>query len=146
MENTVKIEQVNAGNSKLDAVIKVSKTVELAQNVTFMGLVGELMGVVANIEAMNSRKEEVIDLLASVAAAQDYSEAEIEAIKQMVQLDEATKTQLLDEIVELSEAKKKGGVIEVVGEVVTDTFIPEKKKTVEEEAVAPADPLPVTEE
>ncbi len=142
MENTTKIEQVDANVNKLYAGIKVSKTVEQSTVVSFMGLLGDLAETLKQIDYLKSAVAEKIDLIASIAAVQEYTEEEIAAIEKMVQIDDATKKVFLAEIREKTEAKRKAGSVEVIGEVTKETFI---QKPVEEPA-APVDPKPVTVE
>lgn len=148
MENITKIEQVGEASTKLDAVIKVSKTVEVARNVTFMGLVSELAAIVQQADEMERRKRETIDLLASVAVAQGYSEEEIAIINERIaNVDAEKKASLLSEIQKLAAEKVEQGGVEVVGDIEQGSIVPPKVEAIEEsEPTAPVDPTPVTAE
>lgn len=118
MENIVKIEQIDRPySSKMDATIRISQMVEVAKEVTFLGILNQIAAIIRQQRAFEADKEELIDLCASIATAQTYSQEEITVLDGMVMLDAETKAEILARILTKVDEKVAAGSIEIVGEL-----------------------------
>jgi len=126
------IEQVAhiPADNKLEAIVRVSKIETVSKEGTMMGFLNELKNIVEQQKQLEKMKHDVIHVIASVAVAQDYSDAEIEQIKNAIFLDEKTKKLLLKKIKATADNLKMQKLVKINGKLEKRTFI---EKDVEDE-------------
>lgn len=125
MSEKVTIEQVPyaPANNKLDALLRISRQKTVSRESTMMGYFNELVSNNAQQAHLKAAEDELIETIASIAIAQEYTPEEIAEIQKVVSVDDDTKAQLLAAIIVKAEDVRENDSVEVVGEINKETFI-----------------------
>jgi len=126
MEENIKITQIDAPFvNKLDAMLIVSRVTEVSKETTFLSTLSELVAGMGQIEEMKKRNAELMDLLASICVAQEFTEEEFEEVKNMMTGGEEM-TVIVAGLKELVAKKIAEKSIEKIGDISTKTFLTEE--------------------